>query len=60
MVVKQSPGEFLNNRRHGNGAIDYSTGDKYTGNWFDDKLHGHGEYTFANKDRYLVIYSNNS
>jgi hypothetical protein len=46
-------GEWKNNNRHGQGAIQLTNGDKYVGEFKDDNKHGQGTITFANGDKYV-------
>ncbi len=42
--------------KNGYGAIRYSNGDEYVGDWLDDKKHGAGSYTWANGDKYEGVF----
>ncbi|PYH88198.1 MATH and UCH domain protein [Aspergillus ellipticus CBS 707.79] len=37
-------GDFVLNKRHGNGFMEYPTGDTYDGDWVDGICHGQGTY----------------
>ncbi len=45
-------GEFLNERRNGEGIYYYNNGDVYGGSWKDDVFEGFGFYIFASGERY--------
>ena len=45
-------GQLVNGKRHGNGVMEYTNGDKYDGEWKDDLRSGKGVYSYANGDRY--------
>ncbi len=45
-------GEFENEKKHGKGTYYWTSGDTYTGDWFDDKMAGQGVFTRSNGDRY--------
>ncbi|HHT9126404.1 MAG TPA: MORN repeat-containing protein [Candidatus Brocadiia bacterium] len=64
-------GELSNDKRNGNGTMEYTNGDRYVGNWSDDKRYGNGTYTWVHGNKYIggwndgqmhgvgiVIYSN--
>lgn len=38
-------GDFLNNKKHGDGLILLSNGDKYEGSFANDQFEGEGAYT---------------
>eukprot|EP01034_Spumella_vulgaris_P033930 gene33930-41850_t len=40
-------GDFVDNRRHGNGTMTHSDGSVYVGEWARGKCHGQGRYTNA-------------
>ena len=37
-------GDWLMDKKHGKGVLNYATGDTYTGDYLDDKRHGKGYY----------------
>jgi len=52
-------GEYVNNRRQGQGVFYYPDGSKYEGSWFEDLRSGSGTYTYANGDSYQGKWANN-
>ena len=40
-------GDFMNNKKNGNGILYFSNGDKRVGVWKDDKLHGQATYYYS-------------
>lgn len=38
-------GEMKDNKKYGEGKMDYANGDSYAGTWFDDQRNGQGTYT---------------
>jgi serine/threonine protein kinase len=49
-------GEFKDNKKHGQGAINFAKGDKYIGEFKYGKRHGLGTYTHANGAQYIGEY----
>ncbi|CAF4768297.1 unnamed protein product [Rotaria socialis] len=47
-----SNGEYIKNKRHGQGIFYYPDGSKYEGEWNDNVRDGHGIYTYPNNDTY--------
>ena len=45
-------GSMRDGKRHGQGTVTFSNGQRYEGEWRDDKEHGRGTYTFSQGDRY--------
>lgn len=45
-------GDFLDNRRHGDGVLTYSDGTKYVGKFINHKRDGEGEYTDSEGNHY--------
>ncbi|XP_006870885.1 PREDICTED: radial spoke head 1 homolog [Chrysochloris asiatica] len=45
-------GEYLKNKKHGQGTFIYPDGSRYEGEWADDQRHGHGVYYYINNDTY--------
>ena len=39
-------GSFLNGKKNGKGKMTFATGDKYTGEFFENEISGEGEYVF--------------
>jgi len=39
-------GDWVMDKKHGKGVLNYATGDKYTGEYLDDKRHGKGYYVW--------------
>lgn len=53
-------GNWLNNKRHGNGEMIYNNGNYYKGDWVEDIRTGHGKMMYNDyiiivikKDKYL-------
>jgi hypothetical protein len=46
-------GEWLDDKRHGQGSDTFASGHRYTGGFADGKRHGSGTYTFPNGERYV-------
>ncbi len=51
-------GEFLKNRRHGQGTYFFNNGDKYIGGWKYNKEHGQGTYFFNNGGKFTGEWVN--
>ena len=51
-------GEFLNNKRHGQGVYYYSSGAKYVGDFKDGEPHGQGSYKHSDEDLYVGDFRN--
>uniref|UniRef100_A0A8D2CYI7 Radial spoke head 1 homolog n=1 Tax=Sciurus vulgaris TaxID=55149 RepID=A0A8D2CYI7_SCIVU len=45
-------GEYVRNKKHGQGTFIYPDGSRYEGEWADDQRHGHGVYYYVNNDTY--------
>ena len=45
-------GEYVRNKKHGQGTFIYLDGSKYEGSWADDVRDGYGVYYYVNGDRY--------
>jgi radial spoke head protein 1 len=45
-------GEYVKNKKHGQGVFIYPDGSKYEGQWVDDLRNGVGSYYYVNGDRY--------
>ncbi len=45
-------GEYLKNKKHGQGLFIYPDGSKYEGSWVDDLREGFGVYYYVNGDRF--------
>uniref|UniRef100_A0A8C3WRU7 Radial spoke head 1 homolog n=1 Tax=Catagonus wagneri TaxID=51154 RepID=A0A8C3WRU7_9CETA len=45
-------GEYVKNKKHGQGTFIYPDGSRYEGEWADDLRHGHGVYYYVNNDTY--------
>lgn len=45
-------GEYVRNKKHGQGTFIYLDGSKYEGSWVDDVREGYGVYYYVNGDRY--------
>ncbi|XP_035306232.1 radial spoke head 1 homolog isoform X2 [Cricetulus griseus] len=45
-------GEYVKNKKHGQGTFIYPDGSRYEGDWADDQRHGHGVYYYVNNDTY--------
>jgi TonB family protein len=45
-------GEFIDGKRHGQGAYTYLNGDRYVGQFKDDKFNGQGTFSFSIGDVY--------
>jgi hypothetical protein len=43
-------GEWLNDKKHGQGKMTYANGDIYYGDWKNDKKHGQGIMAYVNAD----------
>jgi len=56
IILAQDPkeynGQWLNNKRHGQGSMTYYDGSVYTGNWFNNQRYGQGSMSFGNGERY--------
>jgi hypothetical protein len=48
-------GEWKDGKKHGQGKIDFASGDKYTGDWVNDVITGQGVYNSADGSRYESI-----
>ena len=44
----QYRGEFIDNKRHGQGTMWYVDGSRYFGDWVDDQRHGNGTFEIKN------------
>jgi len=42
-------GEFVNDKKHGEGTFEWENGDKYTGGWKDGKMNGEGKIKINGK-----------
>ena len=52
-------GQFLENKKHGKGKIEFETGDTYEGDFKDNKFNGYGHYKWAKTGyEYIGNYSN--
>uniref|UniRef100_A0A671E112 Radial spoke head 1 homolog n=1 Tax=Rhinolophus ferrumequinum TaxID=59479 RepID=A0A671E112_RHIFE len=45
-------GEYVKNKKHGQGTFIYPDGSRYEGEWANDLRHGHGVYYYVNNDTY--------
>uniref|UniRef100_A0A2R8NB87 Radial spoke head 1 homolog n=1 Tax=Callithrix jacchus TaxID=9483 RepID=A0A2R8NB87_CALJA len=45
-------GEYVRNKKHGQGTFIYPDGSRYEGEWADDQRHGYGVYYYVNNDTY--------
>uniref|UniRef100_G3R8P9 Radial spoke head 1 homolog n=1 Tax=Gorilla gorilla gorilla TaxID=9595 RepID=G3R8P9_GORGO len=45
-------GEYVRNKKHGQGTFIYPDGSRYEGEWANDLRHGHGVYYYINNDTY--------
>lgn len=52
------PGDYVKNKKQGQGEFIYPDGSKYEGNWQDDLRNGHGKYTYVNGDVYDGEWNN--
>jgi hypothetical protein len=50
-------GQFKDGKKHGTGRINFTNGEKYTGNWIEDERTGRGVFTWPNGDRYEMSCS---
>lgn len=50
-------GQFIRNRRDGEGRIKYNSGDSYIGQFKQNLFHGKGKFTYANGDVYKGHWS---
>ena len=50
---RQIEGEWKDGKKHGQGILNWSNGNKYEGEWKSGKKHGQGTYTWTNGDRYV-------
>jgi hypothetical protein len=46
------PGQFEDNKKHGEGTMDYANGGTYTGDWLNDVRTGKGICIYENAERY--------
>jgi len=53
-------GEWVDNKRHGQGTYYYAKGNKYIGSWLDGKRNGRGTFMFANGDQYVGDFQNSA
>jgi len=44
---------FAEGKISGQASINFTSGEKYVGEWKDSKLHGQGTYTYANGNKYV-------
>ena len=51
-------GTCLNGKRHGEGKMIWSDGDKYVGGFLNGQKHGRGTYNHSNGDKYVGEYLN--
>ena len=51
-------GDYVKNKKQGQGEFIYPDGSKYEGNWQDDLRNGHGKYTYVNGDVYDGEWNN--
>jgi S1-C subfamily serine protease len=51
-------GEWLDDKRHGQGTDTFANGHRYTGGFADGRRHGSGTYTFPNGERYVGEWRN--
>ena len=57
--MEHSIKENLSNKRHGQGTIIWSNGDKYTGLWKNGEMDGYGSYFWGNNaDKYIGEFLN--
>eukprot|EP00884_Botryococcus_braunii_P012081 jgi/Botrbrau1/20874/Bobra.0135s0009.1 len=49
-------GEWVNDRRHGNGTMVFDNGDKYEGNFVSNKFDGRGDFWKYTCGRYTLVY----
>uniref|UniRef100_A0A2K5EQN2 Radial spoke head 1 homolog n=1 Tax=Aotus nancymaae TaxID=37293 RepID=A0A2K5EQN2_AOTNA len=45
-------GEYVRNKKHGQGTFIYPDGSRYEGEWANDQRHGYGVYYYVNNDTY--------
>uniref|UniRef100_A0A2K6V6A7 Radial spoke head 1 homolog n=1 Tax=Saimiri boliviensis boliviensis TaxID=39432 RepID=A0A2K6V6A7_SAIBB len=45
-------GEYVRNKKHGQGTFIYPDGSRYEGEWANDLRHGYGVYYYVNNDTY--------
>ena len=50
-------GEFKDDKRHGNGHMEYSNGDTYTGDWVNGNRESHGVLVYKSGGRYEILHS---
>ena len=50
-------GQWKEDKRHGNGHMEYEDGVTYTGDWVNDNYEGHGVYVFKSGERYEILHS---
>ena len=53
-------GNFRNGKRHGQGTLTHTNGERYEGEWSDGKLHGQGTLTFTDGNVYEGQFSDNN
>lgn len=51
-------GEWLNDKRHGKGNMEWTDKSSYKGDWENDSEHGHGEMRYHNGDTYVGNFKN--
>ncbi|XP_028623796.1 radial spoke head 1 homolog isoform X2 [Grammomys surdaster] len=51
-------GDYVKNKKHGQGTFIYPDGSRYEGEWADDQRHGHGVYYYVNNDTYTGEWFN--
>lgn len=51
-------GPLVNGKRHGDGDLLYSNGDRYSGPFVDGQRHGFGTYFYENGDRFIGEFKN--
>ena len=52
-------GEWLNDKRNGEGVFEGFDGNKYIGQWKDGKRNGYGTDTFVNGNKYAGLFKDN-
>ena len=50
-------GEWKDDKRHGNGHMEYEDDVTYTGDWVNDEHEGHGVWVSKSGGRYEILHS---
>lgn len=52
-------GYIKDGKKHGQGTLTFTSGDKYVGQWRNDQKHGQGTYIFADGEKYVGQWQDN-